>query len=72
MVRSVAFRSTSGFNQLSHAGNLVDGEAVHQHGVAALECRNKASFEIGYEGCCIHRSIKHERRDHPATLVDQP
>ena len=33
-----------GFNQLSHAGNLVDGEAVHNHGVAALECRNKASF----------------------------
>ncbi len=57
---------TGGFNQFSHAGNFVDGEAVHHHGVTALECRNKASFEIGHEGCCIHRAIKHEGRDHPA------
>ena len=53
---------TGGFNQFSHAGNFVDGEAVHHHGVTALECRNKASFEIGHEGCCIHRAIKHEGR----------
>jgi hypothetical protein len=63
----VTQRCTGCFDHLSHTGNLVDGEAVHHHGVAALECRNKASFEIRYEGCCIHRSIKHEGRDHPAT-----
>ena len=58
---------TRSFNHLPDAGNLVDGEAVHQHNVAALEGGNETSFEIGHERCCIHWSIQHEGCDHGAT-----
>ena len=57
---------SSRFNQLAHAGNPVDRKAVHDHNIAALKCRNKTFFEIGYEGRCVHWSIEHQGRDHRA------
>jgi hypothetical protein len=44
------------------ASDFVDANVIHDDGVTALEGRNEDVFDVGQEGCAVHRSIQQERR----------
>ena len=44
-----------------YAGDLVDWQMVHEHGIATLERWHEALFHIGEEHRTIHGSVDHHR-----------
>ena len=60
---------TASFDGLSDAGNLVNGDIVHEHDVTAFQGRSENLFDIGLERLAVHCAFEHERRRH--TVVAQ-
>jgi hypothetical protein len=60
---------TAGFDGVSHAGDFVNRDIVHEHDVTSFQSRNENLFDIGSERLAVHRSFEHEGRGH--TVVAQ-
>lgn len=54
---------------LSHAGDLVNRDIVHEHNITAFQGRSENLFDIGPERLAVHRAFEHERGGH--TIVAQ-
>ena len=66
ILRKINERRARCFDRLLDAGDLVDRQIVHDHGLVALEGRDKALFHIGKKHRPIHGSLEHKRCGHPA------
>lgn len=50
-------RRAGGFDQLLHALDVMRGEVVRDHNVAALKCGDEDLFDVGEKGVAVHRTI---------------
>src|SRR6266849_8343830 len=66
ILRKINERRARRFDRLLDAGDLVNRQMIHEHGIAALEWWNKALFNVSEKHRPVHCSRKHERRHHRA------
>lgn len=62
--RKVDQNCTPSFDGFSHAGNLVNGDIVHEHDVTSFQGWSEYLFDVGAERLAVHRAFEHERRRH--------
>src|SRR6266542_6180123 len=58
-------RRPHSLDRIRHTSHLVSWEIVDDDNVAAIECRDETSFDIGEEGRSVHRSVDHEGGNDP-------
>ena len=57
------------FDGLLHAGDLVNGDIVHEYDVISFQSRSEKLFDIGPKRLAVHCAFEHEGRGH--TVVAQ-